>query len=113
MPQGFTRRQQVAYGAASMTVAVILSSGFAFWYSAKVGVESEQRAREAAVTAAAQYTDEQDQTWCSALAIFTRIDPRTLPPPTTEAGREQRPQQIESYDALVRLRKGFHCNIGK
>jgi hypothetical protein len=113
MSQGFSRKQQTAYGAMSLVVAILLSSGFAIWYSAKVGVESEQRARDAAVVAAANYTDEQNRIWCTALAIFTRTNPEELPPATTDAGREQRPQQVAAYKALVALRKGFHCDSNK
>lgn len=102
----FTRRQQVAYGLFTLALAIILSSGFAAWYSAKVSGE----AREAARIAAAEYTDRQNRYWCVVLGILTKVDPRTLPAPTTAAGRESRPDQIASYDSFVRMRTTFHCD---
>lgn len=96
----------MAYGLLTLVIATILSSGFAIWYSAKVGTEAQEAAR----IAAAEYTDKQNLNWCVVLEILTKVDPRTLPPPTTAVGRESRPDQITSYDSFVRMRETFHCD---
>jgi len=81
-----TARVRLEYSIASVIMSVILSGGFAVYY----------------VTS-------QNKKWCDTLTILTRVDPRTQIEPTTPSGKQARAQQVETYNALVRLRTGYHC----
>jgi hypothetical protein len=81
-----TQRQRLIYSVIAALSSLVLSMGFAVYY-----------------------TTGQNQKWCETLAALTQHDPRTLPAPSTDAGRADLPNRIHTYDTLVRVRKGFHC----
>jgi hypothetical protein len=99
-----TRKQRLAYAAMTLTFSVLISSGFAIWYTGEQG----QRQRHY-TDAVREYTDQQNRNWCEVLGRLTRRDPRSFPDPTTPAGIEQRREQIATFDSLRRMRTQFKC----
>lgn len=85
-----TPRARLAYAVTSGVLSIILSCGFAV-----------------------AYVTQQNKQWCTTLNILTRTDPRTQLPPSTPAGKQARPEQVETYDALVRLKDKYHCGTPK
>lgn len=83
-----TVKSRVAYAVASVLMSMVLSCGFVVWY-----------------------VTQQNQQWCTTLNILTRTDPRTQLPPSTPAGKQARPEQVETYDALVHLKQKYHCGV--
>jgi hypothetical protein len=77
-------RSLVIYTLAVCVGAVVLSSGFAIWF-----------------------VNHQNQVWCDALVPITANDPRKLPPTTSAAGKGLKENQVNTYKALVKVRREF------
>jgi hypothetical protein len=81
------RNDRVVYSFVALVVSVILSSGFAIWYSGY-----------------------QNHKWCDTLSVLTQADPRHSAEPSTPLGVQNLQRDIATYDALHRLQGKFDCH---
>lgn len=96
-----TTKQRAMWSAGSAIVSVIMTCIIGTTYiSSQIKANTERISKQ---------ERESDLKFCEVVQLGLRNDPRNGPPPSTPRGIDQQKEQIESFDAGLRLYDELEC----